>query len=79
MITGAYCMGMMLWLKVNQDMAQAMMADRLATEKIVRLFMRGWKVYSDSEVVTVYIKWDNIEIAEGQTTIFSGDKVTIKQ
>ena len=72
-------MGSMLRLKVDQDYARDLMDDRLSTETIVRHFMNKWKVYTKSPAVTVYIKWDNIEIAKGQTTMFSGDQVTIKQ
>ncbi len=58
---------------VDQDHA----ANSLDAENLVRTWMRGWKQLSKSKAVTVNIEWRDIEIAKGETTLLSGDKVTI--
>ena len=42
-------------------------------------WMKAWKQLSGSRAVTVYLEWQEIEIAKGETTLFSGDKVTIRR
>ena len=41
--------------------------------------MAAWKKLSGSLSVTVYVECQDVEIAKGDTTIFSGDKVTVKK
>ena len=65
-----------LWVKVSQTIAQAMLDDTLRAERLIKTWMRGWKKMTGSEVVTIYLEWGDVEIANGQTTAFSGDKVT---
>lgn len=74
---GAYAMESLLWVKVTRNMAEAMRADRLSAEQLVKHWMTGWKSLSGSEVVTIQVEWRDVLIAEGQTTLFSGDRVTI--
>lgn len=76
-IVGVSAMEMMLWVKVNRASADLLRLDRLTTEQLVLNWMHLWKQITDSPVVTVYIEWKAVEIASGQTTVFSGDKVTI--
>ena len=74
---GAYAMESLLWVKVTRNMAVAMRADRLSAEQLVKNWMTRWKSLSGSEVVTIQVEWQDVLIAEGQTTVFSGDRVTI--
>ena len=74
---GAYAMQSLLWVKVTRSMAEAMRADRLSAEQLVKTWMTGWKSLSGSGAVTVQVEWRDVLIAEGQTTLFSGDRVTI--
>ena len=76
-IVGVSAMDMLLWVKVNRASANLMRVDRLTTKQIVLNWMQLWKKISDSPVVTVEVEWKDVEIASGQTTVFSGDKVTI--
>lgn len=75
---GAYGMESLLWVKVGREIANQMLTDRLTTEQLVKTWMKLWKALSGSQVVTVKVEWEDVEIAEGDTTIFSGDKVTIR-
>ena len=59
-------------------MAEQMLADRLTSEQVVLNWMRGWKQLSGSSSVTVTVEWGDVQIAKGQTTLFSGDKVTFR-
>lgn len=77
-VTGAMAMESLLWLKVSRPTANLMMADPLSTEQIVKNWMGAWKKLSGSKAVTVYVEWGDVEIAKGDTTLFSGDKVTVK-
>jgi hypothetical protein len=52
--------------------------DRLSTENIVKNWMRAWKVLSGSQAVTVYVQWQNVDVVKGETSLLSGDVVTIK-
>ena len=75
---GAYAMESLLWVKISRPMANQMRADRLTAEQVVLTWMKGWKQISGSQSVTVTVEWGDVEIAEGQTTFFGGDKVTIR-
>ena len=76
-VVGAYASREILWVKISEKMAYAMRQDALGAERLVRLWMKGWKKTTGSEVVTVYVEWGDIKIATGQTTAFSGDKVNL--
>jgi hypothetical protein len=78
LISGAIAMESLLWLKVPRATADAMRADRLSTEQLMKVWMTGWKQHSGSKAVTVYVEWQDVEIAKGETTLFSGDRVTIR-
>jgi hypothetical protein len=67
----------LLWVKVSREIAEMMRRDRLTTEQLVKNWMKAWKHLSGSKAVTVYVEWKDVEIAKGDTTLFSGDKVTI--
>lgn len=69
----------LLWLKVNEEMAIVMTANRLQTEQLMRSWMRGWRAVTDRTAVTVTIEWGNVEVAKGRTTLSGGDRVTIRQ
>ena len=77
-VVGSYAMGPLLWIKVSRSMAEGMRADRLSGERLVRLWMKGWKINSESKTVTVTVEWKDVEIAAGKTTFRSGDEVTIR-
>lgn len=77
-VIGAYALDMLLFIKVDEIMARAMLADTLTLEQIVRLWMKGWKIESDNTIVTVTIEWGDVEVAKGQSTAFRGDQVTIR-
>jgi len=77
-VVSAYANGTILRVKVSRGMADGMRADRLSAEQLVRLWMKGWKQNTGEPVVSVTVKWEDVEIATGETTIFSGDQVTIR-
>jgi hypothetical protein len=78
-VVGAYSMESLLWIKVNRELADAMLRDRLSSENIMRNWMKVWKQISGSAAVTIYVEWQQVEIAKGDTTLLSGDKITFKQ
>jgi hypothetical protein len=55
-----------------------MMRDSLTTEQVVKNWMAAWKELSGSLSVVVHVEWQDVEVAKGDTTVFSGDKVTIR-
>ena len=75
---GAYAVGPLLWVKVSRPMAEQMQQDRLSTENAVLAWMGIWKQLSGSLAVTVTVEWEAVEIAKGDTTLFGGDKVTVR-
>ena len=77
-VIGAYAIDMLLYVKVDRDMALALLADTLSLEQIVLLWMKGWKLESENSIVTVTIEWGDVEVAKGQSTAFRGDQVTIR-
>lgn len=78
-VVGVYAKREILWVKINEGMARDMTYDSLGSERMVKLWMKGWKMITGSQVVTVYVEWGDIEIAKGQTTAFSGDTVSFKK
>lgn len=78
-VVGAYSMRELLWVKVSYEAAKVMQNESLATEQLVKRWMATWKLVCESEVVTIYVEWEDVEIARGQTTAFSGDKVTLRK
>jgi hypothetical protein len=77
-VQGVMAMESLLWVEITRQVANVMMADKLTTEQVVKNWMSAWKKHSGSKSVTVYVEWGDVEIAKGDTTIFSGDKVTVK-
>lgn len=77
-VTNAHGMESLLWLSVTREMADSMRADKLSTEQLVKVWMKGWRLTTERKSVTVYVMWKDVEIAKGDTTLFSGDVVTIK-
>ena len=67
-----------LWVNVSAS-ARTMMLDRLRTEALVKRWMDHWKQITNRNVVTVNVMWSNVEIAVGETTLFGGDQVTVRQ
>ena len=76
--TGAYAMESLLWVKVSQGIAEYMVGHSLQTEQLVKAWMTLWKEISDSSAVTIYVEWGDVQIAKGDTTLFRGDQVTIR-
>lgn len=77
-VVQARAMETLLWIQVNRDMANALRIDRLSTEQIVKNWMRAWKGLSGSAAVTVYVQWQDVDVVKGDTSMFSGDVITIK-
>lgn len=77
-VVSVMAMDSLLWVDVTRQVAEQMRADRLTTEQIVKNWMKVWKKLSGSQAVTVYVQWQDVDIATGETTFFSGDKVTIR-
>ena len=78
-VVGAYSMQSLLWIKLSYEAANVMRRDPLVTEQLVKNWMAVWKLVCESEVVTIYVEWKDVEIARGETTAFSGDKVTLRK
>ncbi|MYK39309.1 MAG: hypothetical protein F4049_03720 [Gemmatimonadetes bacterium] len=78
-VVGAYAKREILWVKINGLMARGMDQDPLSSERLVKTWMKGWKKITGEPVVTIYVEWGDIEIAKGQTTAFSGDKVNLRK
>jgi hypothetical protein len=76
-VTGAFAMETLLWVKISRALANIMRNDRLSTEQVVKNWMKGWKGLTGKQAVTVTVEWQDVKIAEGTTTLLSGDKVTI--
>ena len=69
----------LLFVKVGRETVDLLLADRLTTKSIMKMWMTTWKNVTDRQAVTVTLEWRNVEIAEGSTTLFSGDVVTFNQ
>ncbi len=67
----------MLWLEVDLATANDMRAHQLEAKRLVLNWMRAWKSFTGERSVVVSVLWGEIEIAKGDTTIFSGDVATI--
>lgn len=79
LVSGIIAMESLVWLKVTREVANIMLADTLQTEQVIKGWMRGWRQVSGSRSVTVAVEWGDVEIATGQTTLLSGDRVTFRQ
>jgi hypothetical protein len=77
-VVSARAHSMLLWIQIPRELADTMRADRLSTESVVKTWMTVWRQVSGSSSVTVYVRWQDVEIAKGESTLFSGDVVTIK-
>jgi hypothetical protein len=77
-IQGVTANDSLVHIKVVRGLANSLMADKLGAEQTVKVWMNTWKNISGSKAVTVFVEWGDVEVAKGQTTILSGDKVTIK-
>lgn len=78
-IQGVIANDSIVHIKVVRDFANALMADRLSAEQLIIQWMSSWKTISGSSAVAVFVEWNDVEVAKGQTTLLSGDEVTIKQ
>lgn len=76
---GAYAMESLLWIKFPKGVAEDFLANRLMAEQLMSVWMEGWKQESGQSIVTIYIEWGDVEIARGESTVFNGDKITIKR
>lgn len=77
-VVGAMAMESLLWLKVSREFADSMRADRLGAEQMVKTWMKIWRSIIGRPSVTVYVEWQDVEIAKGDSTMFGGDEVTIR-
>ncbi|MDP3718821.1 MAG: hypothetical protein Q8T13_13735 [Acidobacteriota bacterium] len=77
-VTSASAMESLLWLQVSRDFADAIRSDTLAGEKLVLNYMRGWRAVTGKASVSVKVQWEGVDIAKGDSTLMSGDKVTIR-
>jgi len=68
----------LLWLSVPRVLADQIRSDQLSGKELVSIWMRSWKINSGQKIVTVYVKWEDVEVAQGQASAFSGDTVTIR-
>lgn len=78
-VVKAEAMDSLLWISVPKAMATAMMADRLQAEQLVKVWMRGWRSETSRKAVTVYVLWEDVEVAKGDTTMLGEDRVTVKK
>lgn len=78
-VQGAIAMSSLLWVKVSRPTAMALMRDTLSAEQVVKLWMQKWKAETGSQVVTVTVEFGDVQIAEGETSIFRGDQVTVRR
>lgn len=74
-VVGARANDMLLWIMVSRDTANYFCADKLTSKQAILMWMKAWKAIT-IETVTIRVEWRDVRIAEGQTTLFSGDKVT---
>lgn len=77
-IVGAIGDDSLLYLKVSRDFAEAMRADRLSAEQLVKNWMTVWRSLTSRHSVTVTVEWQDVEVAKGEATILHGDRVTIR-
>ena len=68
----------LLWVHVSELFARFMLTDTLGSESLVLTWMNHWKRLSGSSVVTVYVMWGNVEVAQGDVTLFGGDRVRFR-
>lgn len=78
-VEGVIAQQSILIVKVPRATADAMLADRLQAEQLVKTWMRGWRFNTKATSVTVTVEWQDVEIAEGQTTLTHGDVVTFRR
>lgn len=75
-VTGVIAMDSLLFVKATRAFVDALRADHIQAEQLIKVWMRGWKAESGHRSVTVTIELGDVEIATGQTTLLSGDVVT---
>ena len=78
-VVKAEAMDSLLWISVPKSMATAMMGDRLQAEQLVKVWMRGWRAETGRKAVTVYVLWEDVEVAKGDTTWTGEDRITVKR
>ena len=76
-VVSAAASGPQVWIEVTREIADSMRADRLTAKQLILNWMKGWKEVIGKRFVIVYVLWGEGEIAKGDTTIFSGNVVTI--
>jgi hypothetical protein len=77
-VEAAYAYQSVLNVDVSRAIADQMLADRLTAQALVKVWMRGWRQHSSSGAVSVSVRWNDVEILEGETTLMSGDQVTFR-
>ncbi len=66
-----------IWIHVDARRAEQLAANRDATVKLVRHWMKTWRRLSGSTIATVHIVADTVAVVTGETLALGGDKVTI--
>lgn len=77
-IQGVIAMDSLLWIKIGRPLANVMRQDKLSAERVVKNWMTVWRSLTGRPSVRVTVQWQDVDVAVGDTTIFSGDRVTIK-
>ena len=77
-VTGVIAMDTLLWLKVTPAIAGAMRQDRVASEQLVKNYLRGWRFHTGRNAVSVYLELGDVELARGETTLLGSDAVTLR-
>jgi hypothetical protein len=77
-VTGVIAMDSLVFIKVTRQMADALRVDRLQGEQLVKTWMKGWRTTTGKQSVTVTVELGDVEIARGDSTLLSGDRVTFR-
>ena len=76
LFVGVMADGVLLNLWVGPSLATDLLVNEQTTREIVLNLMKAWKNLTDSPSVIVTIRWEDVELAKGDTTL-RGDIVTI--
>ena len=69
--------GPLLTLWVERSMAEQMLGNAATTEEVIHKMMDRWKLETDRLSVVVTIRYGEVRVAVGDTTVGRGDVVTI--
>ena len=77
-VVTAYANETLLFLEFNYESAEYLLSHQLQGERLIRAWMNDWKERTDSSAVTLYVMWEEVQIAKGRTTLFRGDVVDFR-